>query len=116
MVHGITIEVIGFRNSSCGPFPCDENRRCGLDTCHPTNSLVKAFESLSSSLDNLYGGRVSLNLTLLDEGVPDYVEEIIERQHPPLPIILINGRVTPIGRISLPLIKKEIESCIKSEI
>jgi hypothetical protein len=52
---------------------------------------------------------VELKLTLIDDGAPGYIKKIIETDFPPLPIILVNGRVTRIGRISLDRIKKEIE-------
>jgi hypothetical protein len=41
--------------------------------------------------------------------VPDYITAIIERDRPPLPMVLVNGRVTKIGRIALDRIKAEIE-------
>ena len=53
--------------------------------------------------------RVELKLTLIDNDAPDYLQKIIETDYPPLPIVLVNGRVTRIGRISLDRIKKEIE-------
>jgi len=50
--------------------------------------------------------------TLIDAGMPEYVRLLIEERHPPIPIILVNGRLTPIGRISLDLIKEEIDSVL----
>jgi hypothetical protein len=109
MGNTITIEIIGFEDSPCGPFPCDDERTCELERCCPTEKLVPAVEALGERLGDLYGDRVVLSLTLLDDGVPDYIMKIIEEHHPPLPIVLVNGRVTPLGRISLPLLKKEID-------
>ncbi len=48
-------------------------------------------------------------LTLIDNGAPEHVRTIIEREYPPLPMVLVNGHVTKIGRITLDRIKKEIE-------
>ena len=110
MVTPVKIEVIGFRYSSCCPFPCDENRSCGLSECHPGGKLLPAFEALKKELKNTYGDSVTLTLTLLDDGMPDYVTEIIERDYPPLPIILVNGKLTRLGRIVLDRIKMEIEN------
>jgi hypothetical protein len=59
-----------------------------------------------------YGDRVVVKTTLIDEGMPEYVRLLIEERHPPIPIILVNGRLTPIGRISLDLIKEEIDSVL----
>jgi hypothetical protein len=57
-----------------------------------------------------YGDRVDMKLTLIDDGAPDHIRTIIERDFPPIPMVLINGRITRIGRISLDRIKKEIET------
>ena len=51
----------------------------------------------------------SLSLTLIDDDVPDYVKVLIETEYPPLPIVLVNKKLTRIGRIHLDRIKKEIE-------
>jgi len=37
------------------------------------------------------------------------VQQIVEENHPPIPIVLIGGQVTPLGRISYPLFVQEIE-------
>jgi hypothetical protein len=108
----ITVEVIGLRDSLCSPFPCDTDRTCGLSDCYPVGTLVCAFDALAREIKQIYGQRVSLVLTLIDEQVPDHVEKVIEECFPPLPIILVNGKVTPVGRISLSPIKKEIDRCI----
>jgi hypothetical protein len=59
-----------------------------------------------------YGNKISLQLTLLDKGTPPHLLSIIETHHPALPMVIINGRVTPIGRIALERIKKEIEKVL----
>jgi hypothetical protein len=109
MAPEVVVEIIGFRNAACGPFPCDENRSCELVRCHPKGTLVDACEALALCLQEDYGGRVQVKVTFLDEGMPEYVKKIIEEQYPPLPIVLINGNLTPIGRISFALIRKELE-------
>jgi len=109
MNNPIIIEVIGFSDSTCGPFPCDSDRTCELQKCHPTEQLVPAFEALNEKLTRKYGDSIVMKLTLIDDGVPDYVQQIIEENHPPIPIVLIGGQVTPLGRISYPLFVQEIE-------
>lgn len=109
MTTPITIEVIGFSDSTCGPFPCDSDRTCELQKCYPTEQLVPAFEALKDKLSRKYGDSVVMKLTLVDDGVPDYIQQIIEENHPPIPIVLIAGQVTPLGRISYPLFVQEIE-------
>jgi hypothetical protein len=108
-MNRVEVEIIGFQDSSCGPFPCDETRTCELEMCAPTEMLLPAFEALCERMQKLYGDRVILKLTLLDDGIPDYIGKIIEERHPPLPIVLVNGNVTPQGRISVPLLRKEVE-------
>ena len=109
MTGTVLVEVVGLKNAECCPFPCDENRTCGLSGCYPTGQLYAAFDELKQVLKKEYGDRVELKLTFIDDGTPDYIQKIIENDFPPLPIILVNGRVTRIGRISLDRIKKEIE-------
>jgi hypothetical protein len=108
----VRIEIIGFSETFCSPFPCDETRTCGLDECSPTGKLTPAFESLKKRVQEDYGNRVELTFTLLDNGIPDRVRKIIEAERPPLPIILVNGKVTKIGRIAYDRIKKEIDSVV----
>jgi alkyl hydroperoxide reductase subunit AhpF len=55
---------------------------------------------------------VALTLTLLDSGVPERIRTIIEQHRPALPAVIINGKVTPIGRIALERIVKEIEKSL----
>jgi hypothetical protein len=105
----VEVEIIGFQDSSCGPFPCDETRSCELEECFPTEMLMPAFEAIKKRMQELYGDRVVVELTLLDEGIPDRIGKIIEERHPPLPIVLVNGNVTPLGRISVPLLRREVE-------
>jgi len=112
MANNVTIEVIGLRDSFCSPFACDDERSCGLSDCYPMGTLVRAFEVLQNVLRKEYGDTISLKLTLIDDEVPPHVEKIISEHYPPIPIILVNGKITPVGRVSLPLIKKEIEKCI----
>jgi hypothetical protein len=64
---------------------------------------------MAAELKKEYGDRVELRLTLIDDHVPDYVQRLIETDYPPLPIVLVNNRLTRIGRIALDRIKKEIE-------
>ena len=113
MHNHVTIEVVGLADSFCSPFACDEDRSCGLTRCHPLGVLVPAFEALKEALAAEYGDQVTLKLILIDTEVPPHIEKIISEHYPPIPIILVNGKVTPVGRISMPLIKKEIEKCLR---
>jgi hypothetical protein len=115
MADVIAIEVIGLRDSICSPFPCDNDRTCGLTDCYPVGTLACAFDSLEKAIKSEYGDRVTLTLTLIDEEVPGHVKKIIEESYPPIPIILVNGKATPVGRISYPMIKKEIDRCTGSD-
>jgi hypothetical protein len=110
MAGTITIEIIGLNDSECCPFPCDENRTCGLSECYPTGKLTAAFDALAAELRKEYGDRLNIKLTLVDGGVPDYVKKVIETDFPPLPIVMVNGKLTRIGRIVLSRIKKEIDA------
>lgn len=109
MAGTVKIEIIGLKTSECSPFPCDENRTCGLEGCYHSGKLLDAFRELKTALQNIYGNRVELTLTLVDDGVPDRIKAIIEREYPPIPMVLVNGRVTKIGRIVLDRIRTEIE-------
>jgi hypothetical protein len=40
---------------------------------------------------------------------------MIEDNHPPIPIVMVNGNLTPLGRISLPLIREEIAKYLRAE-
>lgn len=110
------IEIIGFSYGECSPFPCNEERTCGLIKCYLSGKLVDATEALREALAEEYGDKVDVTLTLLDDGVPEYVKKIVEKHHPPIPIVLVNEKVTPIGRISMPQIKKEIDLALGQAI
>jgi hypothetical protein len=105
----VRIEIVGLKDLSCSPFPCDNTRSCGLYDCYPSGKLVVAFEALAAEIRKEYGAKVVMQLTLIDDDMPSRIREIIETQYPPLPIVLVNGRYVPMGRISLPLILKEVE-------
>jgi hypothetical protein len=109
MTGTVLIEIVGLKNSECSPFPCNEDRTCGLSGCFPSGNLVVAFEELKKVLSAEYGSRVETKLTLIDNVTPDNIRKIIETEYPPLPMVLVNGRITRIGRISLDRIKKELE-------
>jgi len=112
MTEQVAIEIVGLRDSPCSPFPCDETRSCGLSECHPSGKLVPAYEALKNEILARYGDAVSVTLTLIDEEVPPHVRDIIADKYPPIPFVIINNSLVPMGRISLPLIVKEIEKRI----
>ncbi|MBN1167904.1 MAG: hypothetical protein JXA44_12370 [Methanospirillaceae archaeon] len=105
----ITIEIIGYMDMECSPFPCTEERTCGLSPCAPSNKLLPAVSALKEAIYQEYGDSVSIQLTLIDETVPGYVTDIYNTYHPAFPIILVNSHFVPIGRISYPQIKTEID-------
>ena len=109
MTGTVLVEIVGLKTSECSPFPCDENRTCGLFGCYLSGKLDNAYRELEKILKSIYGDRVDTKLTLIDDMVPDHIRTIIEREYPPIPMILVNGKLTRIGRISLDRIKKEIE-------
>jgi hypothetical protein len=109
MAGTVTVEIVGLKNAECSPFPCDDDRTCGLSGCFLSGKLVDAFAELKKVLERIYGSRVDVRLTLIDDGAPDHIRAIIEREYPPLPMVIVNGRITRIGRIALDRIKKEIE-------
>jgi len=109
MTGPVHVEVVGLKTSECSPFPCDENRTCGLSGCYFSGKLNDACKELEKVLKETYGARVDLKLTLIDDGVPDHIRTVIERESPPIPMVLVNGKITRIGRIALDRIKKEIE-------
>ncbi len=109
MAGTVRVEIVGLKTSECSPFPCDENRTCGLSGCYLSGKLVDAFNELKKVLTEAYGDRVEVKLTLIDNGAPDYIRTIIEREYPPIPMVLVNRRVTKIGRIALDRVLKEIE-------
>jgi len=109
MTGTVHVEIVGLKTSECSPFPCDEDRTCGLSGCYLSGKLNDAFTELEKVLKAAYGARVDLKLTLIDDGTPEHIRTIIEREYPPIPMVLVNGRITRIGRISLDRIKMEIE-------
>jgi hypothetical protein len=109
MTSTVHVEIVGLQTSECSPFPCDEDRTCGLSGCYLSGKLNDAFRELEKVLKAAYGARVDIKLTLIDDGVPAHIRTIIERDYPPIPMVLVNGRLTRIGRISLDRIKNEIE-------
>jgi hypothetical protein len=102
----LKVTIFGYANTECGPFPCDDQRTCGLDDCHPGGKFLEACEALKNALTRDYGDRVRVSVVLLDEGIPDSIRTLIEEHHPPVPIILVNGRLVPLGRISLTHLRK----------
>ena len=111
MTGPVLVEIIGLKNSECSPFPCDADRTCGLFECHPSGSLTNAYAALKNALEAAYGKNVEVKLTLIDNGVPDHIRTILETELPPIPMVLVNNKLTRIGRISLDRIKKEIDAC-----
>ncbi|NLZ29245.1 MAG: hypothetical protein GX885_00585 [Methanomicrobiales archaeon] len=109
----VTVEIVGLEESDCGPFPCDETRSCGLEACYPSNRMIDAISALRYELLAEYGDTVEVLMTLIDDAMPEHIKDIIEKRHPPIPIILVNGRLTSIGRVSLDLIKEEIEYALE---
>jgi len=109
MAGTVSVEIVGLKTSECSPFPCDENRTCGLEGCLYSGKLADAFNELKKVLHETYGTQVELTLTLIDGGAPAHIKAIIERDYPPIPMVIVNGRVTKIGRIALDRIKAEIE-------
>lgn len=112
MAATILVEVVGLKDSDCSPFPCDMTRSCGLYDCHPSGKLVPAFEALRKELAIQYGPAVEMRLVLIDEDMPGHIREIIASQYPPVPFVIMNGKLVPMGRISLPLMQKEIEKVL----
>jgi hypothetical protein len=112
MSDPILVEIVGLKYSECSPFPCDANRTCGLSECHPSGKLIKAFDALKAVLKETYNDKVELRLTLIDDEVPPHIRAILEKDYPPIPMVLVNGKLTRIGRIALDRIKNEIDACI----
>jgi len=109
MTGTIVIEIVGLKDLDCSPFPCDANRTCGLFACYPSGKLIPAVGALKDALEAVYGNRVQVLLTLIDDIVPAHVRTILETEYPSLPIVRVNGRLTRIGRIALDRIITEIE-------
>ena len=115
MKRSVLVEIIGFSDGSCGPFPCDEDRTCGLDSCHPEGMFPEACNALREALATTYGDRVKLKITLLDEGIPERVRDLIQRHQPPLPMVLVDGTLIPLGRISFTHLKNRLEQALQTE-
>lgn len=110
----ITVEVVGYQNSECSPFPCNDERTCELSACKPSNLLINATEALRARLKEEFSEEITVSLTLLDEHVPDYIRKIYEEKNPAIPMILINGTLLPLGRISWPHIRDAVRQVINS--
>ena len=108
MAERMILEIVAYKDMECSPFPCDADRSCGLSDCAPTNALLPAVEALKKELKAEFGDGVEVTLTLLDDGVPDYIKSIYEKDHPALPMILLQGSLVPVGRISLPPIAQAL--------
>ena len=52
---------------------------------------------------------ISLELVSLDKEIPEYVKELVAKEHPPLPIVLVNSELVPVGAISVPKISEYID-------
>jgi hypothetical protein len=104
----VTMEVtiFGYAEGECGPFPCDAYRTCGLEECHPGGKFVDSCAALEKALKREYGDRIRLQMILLDEGIPDTLRPVIEDYHPAVPIVLVNGQLVPLGRVSLSHLRK----------
>lgn len=112
MSNTVIVEIVGLKYSECSPFPCDANRTCGLSDCYPSGKLLKATDALKKVLKETYGDKVEVKLTLIDDEVPSYIRTILEKDYPPIPMVLVNGKLTRIGRIVVDRIKNEIELCL----
>ena len=113
-VNTVTVEIVGYRESECSPFPCNEERTCGLSACAPRGLLVPAVEALRTRLKEDFSDSITIQLTLLDEGVPDYIREIYESEHPAIPMVLINRKIIPVGRIAYQPIHDAVEKALHS--
>lgn len=105
----VTVSIIGFTYRPCGPFPCDKDRTCGLEECFEKEKLSFAYPALEKALAEKYGDKVSLELVALDKEIPEYVKELVAKEHPPLPIVLVNGELVPVGAVSVPKISEYID-------
>jgi hypothetical protein len=108
----VIVEVVGYTYHPCGPFPCDAERSCGLEKCYQKVMLSFAFPALCDALKEKYGGRVSVKQIPLDKEIPERIREIVRTEHPPLPIILINGKHVPVGAVSVPRISEYIDTLL----
>ena len=60
----------------------------------------------------MYGNRVEMKLTFIDDDVPDHIRSILEKEYPPIPMVLMNGKLARIGRIVSDRIMNEIEATL----
>lgn len=116
MVNKVILEIVAYHGSECSPFPCDEEKTCGLSKCSPTNKLEPAVEALKEKIFETFEDKVEVTITFLDESVPDYIKRIYEENHPPVPMILINQKLVPIGRISWTQIQPVLEYAIQASL
>ena len=63
MAGTVHVEIVGLKTSDCSPFPCDEERTCGLNGCYHSGKLGDAFAELKKVLLETYGNRVDIKLT-----------------------------------------------------
>lgn len=105
----VIVEVVGYTYRPCGPFPCDAERSCGLEECFQQEKLRFAYPALEKNLMEKYGDAIEITLTSLDKEIPERILELVKKEHPPLPIILINGELVPVGAISVPKISEYID-------
>lgn len=108
----VNVEVIGYTYRPCGPFPCDKDRSCGLEECFEKEKLSFAFPALQKALIEKYGSKVAVSLVSLDKEIPEFVKELVRENHPPLPIILVNGKLVPVGAVSVPKISEYIDAVL----
>ncbi len=108
-MSSVTVSIIGFTYRPCGPFPCDADRACGLTECYEKEKLSFAFPALEKALAEKYGEKVSVELIALDKEIPEFVRELVAKEHPPLPIVLVNGELVPVGAVSVPKISEYID-------
>ena len=85
MAGTVHVEIVGLKTSDCSPFPCDEERTCGLNGCYLSGKLGDAYAELKKVLLETYGNRVDIKLTFVDDGAPDYIRTIIEKEYPQFP-------------------------------
>ncbi|MDD1678759.1 MAG: hypothetical protein LUO93_06195 [Methanomicrobiales archaeon] len=106
----VEIAIFGYADTECGPFPCDDTRTCGLAACHPDGGFQEACAALAKILVKEYGDRVAFRVVLLDDGIPEEIRSLIEEHHPPVPIVLVNGHLVPLGRVSFTHLKKYLSA------
>ena len=111
-MNPVTVDVIGYTYRPCGPFPCDKDRSCGLEECFEKEKLSFAYPALEKALIGKYGDRVAVKLIALDKEIPEFVKDLVRESHPTLPIILVNGKLVPVGAVSVPKISEYIDAVL----